>query len=149
MEVHRSLVTICREANSFEHGHGSVDLVDGDDKINVTGHHRLGGPMVHRDAPDGAPSQFGTFERIDHPHHVVGAACCLPVVELSPCHAGEFSRNRNPWAPGLIFAAPEDWLPATNLSASSISPGFGAWHQFPQVFNLRAFAVPLVAQVFK
>jgi len=69
-KIHRPLVTIGLEANSFEHRHGSVDLFDGDDKIDITGHHRLSRPMVHRNAPDGAPMQFSAFQRIDHPHHV-------------------------------------------------------------------------------
>jgi hypothetical protein len=50
--------------------------------------------MVHGNASDRAPMQFSAFQGIDHPHDVVGAACCLPVVKLSSCHGSEFTQSR-------------------------------------------------------
>jgi hypothetical protein len=57
-------------------------------------HHRLGGPVVHSNAFDRAPMQFGSLQRIDHPHHIVGAARCLPIVELSSGHLVECTPKR-------------------------------------------------------
>ena len=57
-KIHRPIVAIGLEADSFEHGHSLVDFVKSDNKIDIPGHHRFGGPVVHRNAADRAPMQF-------------------------------------------------------------------------------------------
>ena len=93
-EVHRPVVSLSLESDRFEHVHSLGSLVNRDDKIDIPGHHRLGGPVVHGNATDGALMQFGAFQGIDHLHDVVGPACCLPVVKLSSCHGSEFTQSR-------------------------------------------------------
>ena len=84
-KVDRPIMTLGHEAHRLEGCYGTVDLVDRHDEIDVTGHHGLGRPVVHRDPADSAPVQFGAFQGVDHPHHVIGTARRLPIVELSPC----------------------------------------------------------------
>ena len=45
-EVHRPVVTLSLEPDRFKHAHSLIDLVNRDDKIDIPGHHRLGGPVI-------------------------------------------------------------------------------------------------------
>ena len=104
-KVHRPLASFDHEADGLQGGDRTGNLLDCNDKVDIPRDHRLGSPVVHGDAADRAPVQFGPLERINHAHHVVRAAGRLPIVELSPSHGADCTQRSmrlpNPAREGL------------------------------------------------
>ena len=62
------------------------DGFDGNNKVHISGHHRLVSPMVHGDSANRTPRNVRPLEAIDETHHIVGAASCLPIVKPLVSH---------------------------------------------------------------
>ena len=88
LEVDRPRKVFGAEARCFEGAHGPVNRLGGDHKSNVLRDHRLCGPMIDRDAPDGAPRDAGPPQTIHQLHDIIRAAGRLPVVECFRGHTG-------------------------------------------------------------
>jgi hypothetical protein len=106
-EIHRPIVAIGLETDSFEHGHSPIDLINSDNKIDIPGHHRLGGPVVHRNAAglllaDRQPNRHAVLEFVLH-----GARYAFPAVR------GRMARGMP-----TAYAAP----PLSNLIHAGLDP---------------------------
>lgn len=86
-EVDRPLEPLARETGLLEQAHDTIDVVEGDDEIDIARDHLLFGPVVDCDAPDATPRHIRSFEAIDESHHVIGSARGLPVEKLFFGHA--------------------------------------------------------------
>ena len=84
--------------------HGTVHGIERDHQIDVLRDHLLRRPVVHGDAAYAAPRHVGPLQAIDHPHHVVRAAGCLPVEKLLAGHVSIEPEGR-------AGVHPADWLP--------------------------------------
>ncbi len=86
-EVNRPLESFGEESGFSENAHGTVNGVNGDNKINILSDHRLRRPMIDRDSSDGTPRDVRSLQTIDQTHYVICAADSLPVVKMFCRHA--------------------------------------------------------------
>jgi len=73
LEVDRPLEPLGAKACLLEQRNGSINRLGGNNKVHILRHHWLIGPVVNRDAANGAPRDVRSFKAINQSHNIVRA----------------------------------------------------------------------------